>query len=305
MPRPRLLFNLSALPTWMLALVPALLWGSSFVVTKAIYADWPPITVAAGRWLIATLFFAGWVGVRGQLGTVTQAVRAHPGTIFAFGLVGVGALYVTQNLALNYTTVTNVSVLGNLFPVFVLLLSILVLGERVSRTLVVAVLGATVGAGLVSVAGGAVTVAPEHLVGDGLAILAAIAGAVYIVLGKRIVDGFSPAVVTLLAAGTGSLFLVPLALIIDGIPPMPSLGAVGGLLILGLGSSAVANLVWWMVAERMEASRAALFILLVPLIGALSGVLFLGEPVTWQMLLGGSMILAALYLAQMIQAEQK
>lgn len=305
MPRPRLLFNLSALPTWMLALVPALLWGSSFVVTKAIYADWPPITVAAGRWLIATLFFAGWVGVRGQLGTVTQSVRAHPGTIFAFGLVGVGALYVTQNLALNYTTVTNVSVLGNLFPVFVLLLSILVLGERVSRTLVVAVLGATVGAGLVSVAGGAVTVAPEHLVGDGLAILAAIAGAVYIVLGKRIVDGFSPAVVTLLAAGTGSLFLVPLALIIDGIPPMPSLGAVGGLLILGLGSSAVANLVWWMVAERMEASRAALFILLVPLIGALSGVLFLGEPVTWQMLLGGSMILAALYLAQMIQAEQK
>ncbi|MBP7960973.1 MAG: DMT family transporter [Caldilineaceae bacterium] len=305
MPRPRLLFNLAALPTWMLALVPALLWGSSFVVTKAIYADWPPITVAAGRWLIATLFFAGWVGVRGQLGTVTQAVRAHPGTIFAFGLVGVGALYVTQNLALNYTTVTNVSVLGNLFPVFVLLLSILVLGERVSRTLAVAVLGATVGAGLVSVAGGAVTVAPEHLVGDGLAILAAIAGAVYIVLGKRIVDGFSPAVVTLLAAGTGSLFLVPLALIIDGIPPMPSLGAVGGLLILGLGSSAVANLVWWMVAERMEASRAALFILLVPLIGALSGVLFLGEPVTWQMLLGGSMILAALYLAQMIQAEQK
>ncbi len=203
MPRPRSFFNFAALPTWILALVPVLLWGSSFVVTKAIYADWPPITVAAGRWLIATLFFLGWVLARGQIGSVTQALRAHPGTIFAFGLVGVGVLYVAQNLALTYTTVTNVSVLGNLFPVFVLLLSILVLGERVSRTLAVAVLGATVGATLVSVAGGAVIVAPEHFVGDGLAILAAVAGAVYIVLGKRIVNGFSPAMVTLLAAGNG------------------------------------------------------------------------------------------------------
>ncbi len=303
MPRPRPFFNLAAMPTWLLALAPVLLWGSSFVVTKSIYADWPPITVAAARWSIATAFFSGWVLTRGQMGAVVHALRAQLGTIVIFGLVGVAFLYTAQNLALDYTTVINASVLGNLVPIFVLLLSILVLGERVNRTLAVACLGATVGAILVSLSGGAVTVAPDHLVGDGLSILAAVAGAIYVVLGKRILNGFSPGVVTLLAAGVGSLFLVPLALVVDGIPPVPSLGAVGGLLILGMGSSAVANLVWWMVAERMAANRAALYILLVPLIGALSGVFLLGEPVSWQLVIGGGMILAALYLAQILQQE--
>lgn len=301
MPRRPSIFNFAVLPPWILALVPVILWGSSFVVTKSIYADWPPLTVAAARWTIATAFFAVWVVAGKQTALVVRAFRHHPVTVFVFGIVGVSFLYAAQNLALNYTTVTNASVLGNLVPVFVLILSIFFLGESVRRSLVVAILGATVGAVMVSVAGGAVTVAPDHLLGDGLSILAAVAGAFYVVLGKRIVDAYPPAVVTLLAAGVGAFFLIPLALIVDGVPPAPSLGAIGGLLILGLGSSALANLIWWMVAERMTASRAALFILLVPLVGALTGVVLMGDPLSWQLILGGSMILAALYLAQMIQ----
>jgi drug/metabolite transporter (DMT)-like permease len=291
----------SRLPTWALALVPVILWGGSFFVTKSLYADLGPITVAAGRWLIAALFFAALVVVRGETGQVGAALHSEPFTVLGFGLIGVGFLYAVQNVALTFTTITNASVLGNLVPIFVLVLSVIVLGERPRRPLVVAVLGATVGAAVLSLQGGAFDVAPAHLWGDLLSILAALAGGIYVVLGKRMVNGFSPLVVTLLAAGVGAMVLVPVALLVEGVPSMPGPTGIMGLFILGMGSSAAANLVWWMVVERMPASRAALFILLVPVVGAGMGVLFAGEPVTWPALMGGGMVLTALYIAQVSQ----
>lgn len=141
-------------PTWLLALVPVILWGGSFYVTKSIYADWGPITVAAGRWLMAAAFFAVLVAVRGEAGELTAALRAEPGTVLAFGVIGVALLYAVQNVALTYTTITNASVLGNLVPIFVLALSMLVLGERPRWRLVLAIVGATIGAALLSLEGG-------------------------------------------------------------------------------------------------------------------------------------------------------
>lgn len=288
-----------SLRIWLLAGVPVLLWGSSFVLTKSLYTQWQPLSVAAGRWLLATLFFAIYIPLQGQSRLVVQALRADPWPVVRFGFVGVALLYAVQNVALSYTTAANASVLGNLVPLFVAVLSVLFLGERLTRRLALGIAAATVGALLFSLQGGAFTVAPAHLLGDGLTLVSALAGAVYVVQGKAIVEKYSPLVVTALAAGVGTFFLLPVAMLVEGLPPLPDPEALSGLLALGVGAGVVANLAWWHVAEALPASRAAVFILLVPVVGALFGVLFMHDPLTLAGLFGATLILCGLYLAEM------
>ena len=111
----------------------------------------------------------------------------------------------------------------------------------------------------------------------------------------------SPAVVTALAAGFGALFLLPLAWLVDGPPTWPGWPAVGALGLLALGASAAANLAWWHVAARLPANRAAIFILLVPVVGAAAGALFLGDPLTPIALAGAGLVLAGIYLAEVAE----
>ncbi len=283
---------------WLAGLTTVLLWGTSFVLTQALYSRWGPLWVAAGRWLLAGGVFALLLPSWGQAGPFRQALRCHPGAVLRFALIGVTGLYAVQNLALTLTTAANASVLGNLVPLFAALLSGIFLGERLTARLAGALGLGTLGAVLFSLEGAAVVVAPAHLVGDGLVLLSALAGAVYVVQGKALVDRYPPSVVTGLAAILGGLFLLPLALAVEGIPRWPGWMGLGGLLGLGLGASVVANLTWWYVAARLPVHRAVFFILLIPVVGALAGNLLLGDPMTPAAWAGTALILAALYLAQ-------
>lgn len=279
-------------------LTTVLFWGGSFAVTKALVAEWPPLTIAAVRWLIASLVFGVLVPWRGQGPAVRQALAVDFWAVLRLGAIGVAFLFGVQNVALLYTTAANASVLGNLVPLFVLLLSVLFLGEPLTERLILAVLVGTAGAALFSLQGAAFIVEPRHLLGDGLTLLAALAGGVYVVQGKAILARYPPLTVTALAAGVGGLLLAPVALAAEGLPPALSLAGWGGLLALALGASVIAQLTWWQVANQLPANRAALFILLVPIAGAFIGVIAMGDPLTPAAAVGAGMIVAALWIGE-------
>lgn len=277
-------------------LTTVLFWGGSFTVTKALVAEWPPLTIAAARWLLAALIFAVLIPWQGQTSTLRQALTEDFWAVLRLGAIGVAFLFGVQNVALLYTTAANASVLGNLVPLFVLLLSVLFLGEPLTGRLVLAVVMGTVGAALFSLGGAAFMTEPKHLLGDGLTLLAALAGGVYVVQGKAILERYPPLTVTALAAGVGGALLAPAAILVEGLPPDLSTPGWAGLLALALGASIIAQLTWWQVADQLPANRAALFILLVPVAGAGIGVLALGDPLTPASVMGGGLILAALWL---------
>lgn len=66
----------------------------------------------------------------------------------------------------------------------------------------------------------------------------------------------------------------------------------------GILASAVAFFLWIYILSRMEASKASVSILGVPVVGVISGVIFLHEPLTLPMLLGMVMILSGIVLVQ-------
>lgn len=95
----------------------------------------------------------------------------------------------------------------------------------------------------------------------------------------------------------GTLTLAPVALLWEGVPRLDlTLLGWASVLVLGLGCSAATYALWnWGVA-RVPASRAGVFLNLEPLVGALLGVLVLGEAWGPGTVVGGTLIIGAALL---------
>lgn len=292
-PRPRL----SRAGTFLLAALVVILWGSSFLLTRVALNELGPLTIAFQRWLLAALVFAVVLPLRGNPRSLRTASGRDFAALAMLGLVGVSAFYALQNLALTLTTTVNVGLLINICSVFIALLSVLFLGERLRALAWAGIALALGGATLLSLPGGKLLLPRGHIQGDVLTLLAALCAAVYTVLGKRTLVRFPPVVITALSAAFGALFLLPLA-IVEGFtwPRSPSVWA--ALVILGVGSGGLANIMWWRILQVMPAGRAGAFLLGLPVVSTLIGVVFLGEPLPSLGIGGAVCVLLGMYLTQ-------
>jgi len=283
--------------TLLLALLVTLLWGASFVLTKMALTELGPLTIALYRWLIATLAFAVVLPLRGELPTLRRALRQDFFPFALLGLVGISAFYAFQNAALRFTTAVNVGLLINFCTIFIAVLGVLWLKERLGRPAIAGIALSFAGATLVSWPNGTVALERIHLLGDGLTLLAALWAAIYTVYGKRIVARYPPAVVTGLAAGLGALLLLPWA-VWEGLALPRSATVWRAVLTLGLGSSALANLWWWRILQRVDAAQAGTFLLLIPVVSTLLAVVVLGETMPPAAVAGAALVLLGVYLTQ-------
>jgi len=267
-----------------------ILWGSSFLLSKLALMELGPMGLAFYRWVIGGAGLVGYLAWRGRLGDAVRLARQHPWVFARLGLVGVALFYAFQNLGLRYTTAVHVGVLINLNPVFIALLSALILGERLSGLQWVGVFGAGVGVALVAAAGVSLSLRGTSLLGDGLTLLSAACWAIYSVLGGRVVTRHDPLVVTGIVAGWGTLWLLPLAAG-EGFSLEISLRGWLVVGLLGLLSSALAYLLRFRVLALIPPGQAAVCLFLIPLVSCALAVAFLREPFTLRTGLGAALVL--------------
>jgi drug/metabolite transporter (DMT)-like permease len=279
----------------------AIFWGASFLLTKIVLTQLGPMSTAALRWGVATIALiiisAGTTRGREML---HRALRRDVWSFVGLGLVGVGAFYALQNLALVYTTSVHVGLIMNGIPTLTAVLGVWLFGERLPRRAVGGVVIALLGVTFITLGGlaEANTVARARLFGDLLAVGATLVGALYIVGGKRAVTTYNPLTVTALAGLFGALMLVPVAAW-EGLTLRLSAGVWVALLGLALGSGAAANWLWWCAADRMPVSRAGVFLYITPVVSTILGVVLLGEPLTVATAAGAGFVLGGVMLVQM------
>jgi drug/metabolite transporter (DMT)-like permease len=293
------------LTSTLLALGTVTLWGASFPLTKAALDYLGPTTVALTRWVIAAVALTLWLAWKRRLPVAAQVLRRDGRTAVWVALTGITFFYFLENLALRYTTATNAGVLSNFIPIFLVLTGIVWLGERLTGAEWGALAAAFVGAAIVSQGAGHLRFVGAGLAGDLLMLAASLLGAIYSVGGKGLTARYPADVVTTVIAALGALFLLPLALIESGgvggltaaLQALPA-QAWAGLLLLGLGAGALANLWWLQLLSYTDASRAALVLFLVPVVSTALAVVWLGEPLTPTILLGAVLVLAGVVVVQ-------
>jgi drug/metabolite transporter (DMT)-like permease len=285
---------------YLAAVVAAILWGTSFLLTRVAMTQMGPMAVAALRWWITSLVLLAIVAMSGRTRQALRDAWRKEWLLFlGLGIIGEGAAYVLQNLALVYTTTVDVGLIMNAYPILSAVLGVWILKEQMTRRAAGGLVLALLGVSFINVGGLLVPgeAAPARLLGNLLALGATLAGAFYIVAGKRVVLIYGPLTVTALGGLIGALSMTPFAAW-EGVVPLWSLEVWAALLVLAVGCGAAAYWLWWYAAQRMPISQAGVFLYLTPVVSTLLGMLVLREPLTVATAAGAGLVLGGLALVQ-------
>ena len=140
------------------------------------------------------------------------------------------------------------------------------------------------------------------LAGAGMAVLAAAGFAAVTLAGSRPVPGLDDLTVTGFGFTIGGLALMPLAQLAGGIGFRPGPAAIGLLVALGTGPTAVAYTLYFRGLRSAAASTAALLALLEPLTGAILAAFLLAERLSVTGIAGAAIIATAVILT--VQANR-
>ncbi len=287
-------------------LLASCLWGGMYVVSRAGFGLIPPVTLGALRVVIggAALTLALWLAARRnpKLAATARLSWTSGDRWRAISLGGiVAATIITQFLGTALASAHDGALLTTSTPVFVVLLAWMLLGERPRWPVVAGMLLAVVGVAIVVAAQTATDTGSSAnqtaLLGDGLLVLSALCWALFTVVGAPLIRRHSALVAATSATRWSLLFMLPaaaieLALRDDWRALSFSPGAVGAVLYLGLGATALAWFLWYRGIAHMEAGVASIYFFAQPVVGGILAGLFLHEALTGAFWLGG-LVLAA------------
>jgi drug/metabolite transporter (DMT)-like permease len=262
-------------------------WGSTFVLIKDVVGRMPVADFLAVRFVIAALamlvMFPRSVLRLGQ----AQLLRG-----LLLGVIyGAGQLLQTWGLALIAPSVSGF--VTGMYVVFTPILAMVLLRQRMAPVVWVAVALSTVGLGLLSLNGVSVGI------GVWLTLASAVMYALHIVwLGQwsRHGEAFGMSALQMVAIAVVCL----LATLPHGpvLPPDPS--AWFAVLYMALIAGAGAMLMQTWAQSHLPATRAAIVMTTEPVFAAFFAVLLGSDVLSWRMLVGGGLILAAMYLVELM-----
>ncbi len=281
------------------ALLVVMIWGETFVSTKMLLnAGLMPADIFFYRFLLA--YVLTWFVSYKRLfcRNITDEL-----TTFVLGVLGGSLYFLTENMALVYSTASNVAILLSSCPLLTaLLLSIFYKSERLSKKQIFGSLLAFLGMVMVVLNGQLIL----HLNprGDALAIGAAVCWAFYSLLIKRVMHKYSSWFISRKVFFYGLLTILPYYALVSPLNTDVSIltrpVVYGNLLYLGSVASMFCYIMWNWTLSKLGAVKATNYLYLQSLFTMVFASLILHERITWMAIAG-----AAILILGMIRAERK
>lgn len=266
-----------SLPHLGLVLMINLFWGFNFVGGKWVLTDMPPFWGVFFRFLLVLMICLPWLKLR----------RPNIRPLIIIGLLG-AAHFAVMFLALDVSkSAGTMAIVSQLGVPFSTIMAVLFLNERIGWKRISGILLAFAGIVLIKFepgGGGENTWAIIFMV-MGTILFATVS------IQMRKIRGVTPLE---LQAWTGLVSIIPLgliALVREG-SPVPYVMDGGwhswvGVFYGAIFSSVIAHAANFYLLQRYPVTTVAPFTLLAPLIGVISGILVLGDPITSGLILGG------------------
>lgn len=266
-------------------------WATNIMLGRFLRGQIGPLTLTAARYAVASVVLALVLRKR-------PAEERKPGSdlklLLVMALTGVVLFAPTLYLGLRYTSAVNSTLINGIGPLLTALFSAWFIHEPFSRRQLVGSIAALAGVAILLYGGGpAVNGEPALNPGDLLIVLAVLFWALYSVTVRKVVKQRSPVSATALSMFLGLPVLLVAAVVESMfVPVVWSPGLVGLLLYIGVIPAALGFLCWNAGIGYLGAGGAMVFYNMLPLYGALFGVLLLGETLGPAHLAGGALILA-------------
>jgi drug/metabolite transporter (DMT)-like permease len=282
----------------------ALLMGVMAVSTGAIFArlasEAPPLVIAAYRVGLASLIIVPFalLKVGNELASLSKR---------DLGLGLLSGLFLALHFgtwisSLNYTSVANSVVLVNTNPLWVGLLTPLITKERLKPGVIIGI--------LLSVSGGVIIGAGDFfhggtaLWGDALALMGGLCAAGYLLLGRSLRRRLSLLAYISVCYASAAIFLwtvvITMGLPITGF----SSHTFSWLVAMALISQVIGHSSYNWALKWFSASLIAVSLLGEPVLGTLFAYILFNEGLTPMKVIGGALILVAIYLTTVSEAQE-
>jgi len=197
--------------------------------------------------------------------------------------------YIFQTLGLERTGAAITGFITGLYVVLTPLLASFVLKEQISRFVWLCIFIATIGLALLSVQGFSVGF------GEMLVLMSAIFFAAHIIALSKWSPGRDVYAMTVVQLTICAL-MAGIASIPEGYSPPPDTGVWAVVVFTAVFATAVAFIIQTWSQAHISATKVAVILTMEVVFAALFAVIFGGEVLTLQVLLGGSLVLLAMYL---------
>ena len=273
----------------------AVFWGLNFAATKYAADAIPPLMLVALRFSVGGGLL---YGILRLLEPKSRLARRDLLPMAALGCFGVATAQTGFTFGVSLTSAASTGLIFATAPVWGLLLGSLLGLERPTARNILGV-GMSV-VGVAAVVSEGLWDGGTNLIGDAFVLVAAVCIGAYAVLSMPLLERYSPLAVATYPVLFGAPFLLLLS-----VPLVPGMewGKVGAGPLLAVGYAAVfatafAFTAWQRGISRIGANRVLVYQYLITIVGVTSGIIFFGESLGWNKIVGGAVILLGVYLAR-------
>ena len=273
----------------------AVFWGLNFAATKYAVDAIPPMMLVALRFSVGGAIMYAVLRI---LEPKSRLARGDLLQMAALGCFGVATAQMGFTFGLSLTSAASTGLIFATAPVWGLLLGSVLGLERPTARGILGV-GLSI-AGVAAVVSEGLWAGGTNLLGDAFVLVAAVCVGAYAVLSMPLLERYSPLAVATYPVLFGAPFLLLLS-----VPSVPGMewGRVGAGPLLAVGYAAVfatafAFTAWQRGISRIGANRVLVYQYLITTVGVTSGIVFFGESLGWNKIVGGAVILLGVYLAR-------
>lgn len=278
--------------------IQTLIVSLTHIITKAVVKEIPPLTLTLLRSSIAGLGFSFLIYF-----SKYKRMRIEKTDKMKFFLLGILSVPLNQFafiLGIKYTIPANASLIYAMTPIFALIFSALLLGEKVNFYKVFGVILSFIGVGIVFAEHG-LSLNIEYLKGNVIIMFGAMFWALYSILGKPMVVKYGALYVTGVSMIIGSLIYLPIGLydFVNLDFSSVSFASYLGVVYLGVGTSIFGYFLWYYAIGKIETSKVVIFTNGQPIMTAILGMIIFGNPITLPFLIGGTLVVVGVFLVQL------
>ncbi|MFQ6041484.1 MAG: DMT family transporter, partial [Candidatus Poribacteria bacterium] len=279
-----------------LVLLLALFWGANTVFLKISLRDIPPLAVAGFRFLTGMLVIFFWAA--------SHRIPLMPQKGEFFPLLSLSAIFTMQiglfNLGTKFTYAAHATILINTHPFFTAAMAhFFIPGDELN---IRKILGLVVAfSGVLIIFRGNIDLQLSYLLGDLLVLSSGFLLGLLNVLTKRLVQYINSYRLLTWEMLLSLPLFFGLSLFLEGIENYHfSHSALSAILYQGLVVGGFCFVAWTLILRRHSPSKLSVLFFATPLFGVLLSIIFLHEPMSWNLAFGAVFVAVGIYIVNRV-----
>jgi len=280
---------------YLIAVIGAILfWSTSFVGTKLAFDSFPPITVGALRFLIATILLGGIVLSVSRHRVIPE--KNDLKSMALCGFLGVTLYFSMENIGIRLTSASNAALIVASYPAITAFLERIIYKISISKYQLFGIITAIVG---VSILTNSNENPSNHneIWGDIILITTGFVWAIYTFTTRKLVNKYSTITSTFYQTLFGTLFFIPLAFFEIDKWNIPTLHSIIYLFYLAIFCSVIAFVLYNFGLKKLSSSITVSLMNLVPVFGVIFSIIVLNESIGIKQLIGGLIIIVGVFFS--------